>query len=70
MNNMYARLLSMLLLVFVYSHVANAQELEISGKVIAAEDGSGLPGVGVVNITTKTEIPIHCPGWLLSYTSR
>ena len=54
MNQIYTRLLSVLLLVFSFSHFSDAQEMEISGKVIAAEDGSGLPGVGVVNISTKT----------------
>lgn len=54
MKNMYANFFAMLGLLFGLSITSWAQELEISGKVTAAEDGSGLPGVNILIVGTKS----------------
>lgn len=54
MKNLYA--IGFALLVFLFSAMqsANGQEMEISGTVTAAEDGSGLPGVNILVVGTTT----------------
>lgn len=56
MNSFYARILAAIVLTCSFCSISYAQEQElmITGKVVAAEDGSGLPGVNVVNTTRKT----------------
>jgi TonB-linked SusC/RagA family outer membrane protein len=54
MKNMYAKFFAMLGLLLGLSQSGWAQEIEITGKVTAAEDGSGLPGVNILIIGTTS----------------
>lgn len=52
MKKLYAKIFAMLALAFSLSNLAFGQEMEVSGKVTDAKDGSGLPGVTVLVIGT------------------
>jgi TonB-dependent starch-binding outer membrane protein SusC len=52
MKKLYAKIFAMLALAFSLSNLAFGQELEVSGKVTDAKDGSGLPGVNVLVVGT------------------
>ena len=54
MKIIYARLCAVFIAITFLNYNSFAQEIEISGRVTDGKDGSGLPGVGVVNITSKT----------------
>jgi len=54
MKKMYAKIFAMLALVFSLISIAGAQDLEITGKVTDAKDGSGLPGVNILLVGTTT----------------
>jgi len=52
MKLLNSRLSALFLFLTIFQFHAFAQEIEISGKVTAAEDGSGLPGVTILIIGT------------------
>ena len=54
MKNLYANFFVMLGFVLAFTLKVSAQDMEITGKVTAAEDGSGLPGGNVIVVGTTT----------------